>query len=55
MLDQDLHILETMQVGLHQRGMNEIVLSHEECRIINMHRHLEAQLGLAPSGRLADR
>jgi choline monooxygenase len=54
-LDQDLHILETMQLGLHQRGMDEIVLSREECRIINTHRHLEQQLGLPPSGRLADR
>lgn len=53
-LDQDLTILESMQRGLHQRGMDHIVLSREECRIINAHRHLEQHLGLPPSGRLAD-
>jgi choline monooxygenase len=54
-LDQDLHILERMQLGLHQRALGEIVLSREECRIINMHRSLEEFLALAPGGRLADR
>lgn len=54
-LDQDLSILERMQIGLHQRGMDEIVLSREECRIINMHRNLEAQLGLEPGERVEGR
>jgi phenylpropionate dioxygenase-like ring-hydroxylating dioxygenase large terminal subunit len=53
--DQDLGVLERMQVGLHQRGMREIVLSREEARIVNMHRNLERYLGLPPGGRLADR
>jgi choline monooxygenase len=52
-LDQDLRILERMQIGLHQRGLGEIVLSREECRIVNMHRNLEELLGLSPGGRLA--
>jgi hypothetical protein len=34
--------------------MNEIVLSREECRIINMHRTLESFLGLPSGARLAD-
>jgi choline monooxygenase len=54
-LDQDLHILERMQLGLHQRNMDEIMLSREECRIINMHRSLEEFLNLPSGGRLADR
>jgi phenylpropionate dioxygenase-like ring-hydroxylating dioxygenase large terminal subunit len=54
-LDQDLGILERMQIGLHQRGLGELVLGREECRIINMHRHLERYLGLAPGSRLAAR
>jgi choline monooxygenase len=54
-LDQDLRILERMQLGLHQRGLGEIVLGREECRIINMHRSLEEFLGLPSGGRLADR
>jgi choline monooxygenase len=45
-LDQDLGILESMQTGLQQPGMTEIVLSREECRIINLHKNLEAALGL---------
>ncbi|HEX7095769.1 MAG TPA: SRPBCC family protein, partial [Acidimicrobiales bacterium] len=53
-LDQDLSVLERMQVGLHQRGFDEVVLSREECRIINTHRHLEQCLGLPPGGRLSD-
>jgi choline monooxygenase len=53
-LDQDLAILARMQIGLHQPGLDEIVVGREECRIINMHRHLETALGLPPGGRLAD-
>ena len=47
-LNQDLSVIRTMQNGLHQPGFTHLVLSGEECRIINMHRHLERCLGLAP-------
>jgi choline monooxygenase len=36
----------TMQRGLHQPGFRELVLSAEECRIVNFHRNLERRLGL---------
>jgi choline monooxygenase len=52
--DQDVSILAGMQRGLSQPGLDEIVLSAEECRIVNMHRNLEQCLGLPPGGRLAD-
>jgi choline monooxygenase len=52
--DQDVSILAGMQRGLSQPGLDEITLSAEECRIVNMHRNLEQCLGLPPGGRLAD-
>jgi phenylpropionate dioxygenase-like ring-hydroxylating dioxygenase large terminal subunit len=50
--DQDVSILAGMQRGLAQPGLDSIVVSAEECRIVNMHRNLERYLGLAPGGRL---
>jgi hypothetical protein len=50
--DQDVSILAGMQRGLSQPGLDTIVVSAEECRIVNMHRNLERYLGLAPGGRL---
>jgi phenylpropionate dioxygenase-like ring-hydroxylating dioxygenase large terminal subunit len=50
--DQDVSILAGMQRGLVQPGLEEIVVSAEECRIVNMHRNLEQFLGLAPGARL---
>jgi hypothetical protein len=50
--DQDVSILAGMQRGLSQPGLDTIVLSAEECRIVNMHRNLERYLGLAPGGRI---
>ena len=47
-LNQDLGVIRTMQSGLHQPGLTHLMLSVEECRIINMHRHLERCLNLAP-------
>ncbi len=44
-LNADVSILQTMQRGLSQPGFQELVLSAEECRIINFHRNLERQLG----------
>ena len=49
-LNQDLSVIRTMQTGLHQPGMTHLTLSSEECRIINMNRHLERFLGLEPGG-----
>ena len=49
-LNQDLSVIRTMQTGLHQPGISHLVLSAEECRIINMNRHLERWLGLEPGG-----
>ena len=43
-LNQDLSVIRTMQAGLHQPGFTHLVLSAEECRITNMHRHLEHYL-----------
>jgi phenylpropionate dioxygenase-like ring-hydroxylating dioxygenase large terminal subunit len=50
--DQDVSVLAGMQRGLEQPGLDEIVLSTEECRIVNMHRNLERFLGVEPGGRV---
>jgi phenylpropionate dioxygenase-like ring-hydroxylating dioxygenase large terminal subunit len=47
--DQDVSILAGMQRGLSQPGLDAIVVSAEECRIVNMHRNLERYLGIEPS------
>ncbi|MCY3644732.1 MAG: aromatic ring-hydroxylating dioxygenase subunit alpha [Acidimicrobiaceae bacterium] len=49
-LNQDLSVMRTMQTGLHQPGLIHLTLSSEECRIINMNRHLEHYLDLEPGG-----
>ncbi|MDH3706457.1 MAG: aromatic ring-hydroxylating dioxygenase subunit alpha, partial [Acidimicrobiia bacterium] len=40
-LNQDLGNIERAQRGLHQPGFDQLSLSGEECRIINLHRNLE--------------
>jgi hypothetical protein len=45
-LNQDVSVLKTIQKGLRQPGLTDLVLSNEERRIINMHRNLEATLAL---------
>lgn len=45
-LNADVSVLLTMQRGLSQPGFEELVLSAEECRIVNFHRNLERTLGL---------
>lgn len=45
-LNADVSVLLTMQRGLSQPGFTELVLSAEECRIVNFHRQLERHLGL---------
>jgi len=52
-ISADVRVMAGIQLGLQQPALSEIVLSREECRIINMHRHLERFLGLEPGGRLA--
>ncbi|MDA8045207.1 MAG: aromatic ring-hydroxylating dioxygenase subunit alpha [Actinomycetota bacterium] len=49
-LNADVSVLLTMQRGLSQPGFEEVVLSAEECRIVNFHRNLERQLGLLAEG-----
>jgi choline monooxygenase len=39
-LNQDFGVLATMQTGLHAPGLDHIVLSSEECRIITTQRTL---------------
>jgi choline monooxygenase len=45
-LNADVRVLLTMQRGLSQPGCKELLLSAEECRIVNFHRNLEQYLGL---------
>ena len=52
-ISADVRVMPGLQLGLRQPALSEILLSREECRIINMHRHLERFLGLEPGGRLA--
>jgi phenylpropionate dioxygenase-like ring-hydroxylating dioxygenase large terminal subunit len=52
-ISADVRVMPGIQVGLRQPGLDAIVLSREECRIINMHRHLERFLGLLPGDRLS--
>ena len=47
--DQDISNLRNAQLGLHQPGLDTLVLSKEEMRIINLHHNLEEYLGISPS------
>ena len=47
--NQDVDNLKRAQLGLHQPGLEHIVLSREEMRIINLHHQLEEFLGISPS------
>ena len=40
-INQDVEALGRVQRGLHQPGLTELMLSGEECRIVNLHRNLE--------------
>jgi phenylpropionate dioxygenase-like ring-hydroxylating dioxygenase large terminal subunit len=53
-LNQDTSVLESMQRGLHQPGFEQLCLSSEECRIVNMHRNLERYLDLQPAERMTE-
>lgn len=41
-MSQDIGIMLTAQRGLHQPGLRHLTLSAEECRVINLHRNLDA-------------
>ena len=44
-MGQDVGIMKTAQLGLHQPGLKELAISAEECRIVNLHRNLEEWCG----------
>lgn len=44
-IGQDVGIMKTAQRGLHQPGLHELVVSAEECRVINLHRNLDEWCG----------
>jgi hypothetical protein len=49
-LNQDFANFARSQRGLHQSGLEYLVVSEtEECRIVNLHRNLEEYLGITPS------
>ncbi|MGH8977592.1 MAG: aromatic ring-hydroxylating oxygenase subunit alpha [Acidimicrobiia bacterium] len=45
-LNADFGVLRTAQRGLHQPGFSHLVISEEECRILNMHRNLAKFVGV---------
>jgi len=47
--NQDIANLQRAQRGLHQPGFTHLTLSHEERRIVSLHRNLERYLGIEPS------
>lgn len=40
-IGQDITIMHTAQLGLHQPGLRELAISAEEARIVNLHRNLD--------------
>jgi phenylpropionate dioxygenase-like ring-hydroxylating dioxygenase large terminal subunit len=44
-MNQDFGAMQTVQRGLHQPGLRHLVVSAEECRLVNQHRALEEWLG----------
>ena len=49
-LDQDVRNFARSQRGLHQPGIEHLVVSPtEECRVVNLHRNLERALGIHPT------
>lgn len=48
-MDQDVGLLRTAQKGLHQPGLDHLVVGSEEVRVINLHRNLERYLGIEPT------
>lgn len=48
-IGQDVDLVGAVQRGLHQPGLDHVVVSSEEVRIVNLHRNLERYLGIEPS------
>lgn len=48
-IGQDVELAGSVQRGLHQPGLGDVVLSSEEARIVNLHRNLERYLGIEPT------
>ena len=49
-MNEDIGIMRTAQLGLHQPSLKHLALSAEECRVINLHRNLdEWVLGTRPA------
>ncbi len=48
-LNQDVALAASMQVGLEQPGLTHVAISNEECRILQLHRNLERWIGIGPS------
>jgi phenylpropionate dioxygenase-like ring-hydroxylating dioxygenase large terminal subunit len=48
-IGQDVELVGGVQRGLHQPGLDHVVVSSEEVRIVNLHRNLERYLGIEPS------
>ena len=46
-LGQDVSVMATAQLGLHQPGRTHLLVSDEECRVINLNRNLDDWLGEA--------
>jgi phenylpropionate dioxygenase-like ring-hydroxylating dioxygenase large terminal subunit len=46
-LNADVGVLKTAQRGLHQPGLTHLVVSEEECRLLNLHRALDRYLNAA--------
>jgi len=44
-LGQDVSVMATAQLGLHQPGRTHLLVSDEECRVINLNRNLDEWLG----------
>ncbi|GMU79354.1 MAG: (2Fe-2S)-binding protein [Acidimicrobiia bacterium] len=45
-LNADVRVAPSVQRGMHQPGLTHLVLSGEECRVINTQRNLERYLGI---------
>ena len=48
-LGQDVEVMAGVQRGVNQPGFTHLVVSGEECRLVNTHRNLERYLGLEPA------
>ncbi|MCU0311880.1 MAG: aromatic ring-hydroxylating dioxygenase subunit alpha [Acidimicrobiales bacterium] len=47
--NQDVELLKHAQRGLHQPGLDHLLVGSEEVRVINLHRNLERYLGIEPT------